>query len=199
MRRPFAGVTRSTAYLALASFFADISTELLYPVLPVFLTQTLQASGSIVGLVEGVAEATQNIAQGLSGWLSDALQRRKSLALIGYVVAAIAKPLIGVSATWPGVLGARFVDRLGTGVRSAPRDALVAASVQEIHRGKAFGLEGAGDNLGAFVGPLIGVFLLATLHVQLRTIFYIATIPGMLAVCMIALVRERHVTVKPKS
>src|SRR5437762_5370447 len=88
MRRPFAGVTRSTAYLALASFFADVSTELLYPVLPVFLTQTLKASGSIVGLVEGVAEATQNIAQGLSGWLADTLRRRKSLALIGYVVAA---------------------------------------------------------------------------------------------------------------
>ena len=100
------GVTRSTAYLALASFFADISTELLYPVLPVFLTQTLHASGSIVGLVEGVAEATQNITQGFSGWLSDTLRRRKLVAVVGYIVAAMAKPLIGMSATWPGVLAA---------------------------------------------------------------------------------------------
>ncbi len=91
MRRPFAGLTRSTAYLALASFFADVSTELLYPILPVFLTQTLRASGSVVGLVEGVAEATQNIVQGFSGWLSDTLRRRKPIALLGYFIAATAR------------------------------------------------------------------------------------------------------------
>jgi MFS family permease len=200
MRRgPFAGVTRSTAYLALASFFADVSTELLYPILPVFLTQTLRASGSVVGLVEGVAEATQDIVQGFSGWLSDTLRRRKPIALLGYIIAATAKPLIGLSTAWPGVLGARFMDRFGTGLRSAPRDALVASSVQETNRGKAFGLESAGDNLGAFIGPLLGVFLLATLHVPLRTIFYLATIPGLFAVSMIALVKERHATVTAKS
>src|SRR5436190_16711783 len=187
MRRPFAGLTRSTAYLALASFFADVSTELLYPIFPVFLTQTLRASGSVVGLVEGVAEATQNIVQGFSGWLSDTLRRRKPIALLGYIIAATAKPLMGVSTTWPGVLGARFMDRLGTGIRSAPRDALVAASVQETNRGKAFGLEGLGDNMGAFVGPLLAVFLLASLQLELRVIFYLATIPGMLAACMVAL------------
>jgi MFS family permease len=199
MRRPFAGVTRSTAYLALASFFADVSTELLYPILPVFLTQTLHASGSVVGLVEGVAEATQNIVQGFSGWLSDTLRRRKPLALLGYIVAAMAKPLIGLSTAWPGVFAARFMDRLGTGLRSAPRDALVAASVEEANRGRAFGLEGAGDNLGAFIGPLLGVLLLTTLHVPLRTIFYLATIPGLLAASMIALVKERPVAVAAKS
>jgi MFS family permease len=88
---------------------------------------------------------------------------------------------------------------IGTGVRSAPRDALVAASVQEANRGRAFGLEGLGDNLGAFVGPLAAVFLLATFHVQLRAVFYIATVPGLLAVCMIALITERHVAVTAKS
>ncbi len=198
-RRLFAGLTRSTAYLAFASFFADVSTELLYPILPVFLTQTLHASGSIVGLVEGVAEATQNIVQGFSGWLSDTLQRRKPIALVGYIVAATAKPLIGLSTAWPGVLAARFVDRFGTGLRSAPRDALVAASVHEANRGRAFGLEGAGDNLGACIGPLLGVFLLATLHVPLRTIFYLATIPGLLAVSMLALVKEGHGVVTARS
>src|SRR5947207_7933592 len=99
----FAGLSRNTFLLAFASLFADISTELLYPVLPVFLTQTLKASGSIVGLVEGVAEATQSLAQGFSGWLSDALRRRKAIALAGYFIAATAKPLIGVSTAWPGV------------------------------------------------------------------------------------------------
>ena len=198
-RRSFSGLTRSTGYLALASFFADVSTELLYPILPVFLTQTLHAGGSVVGLVEGVAEATQNIVQGFSGWLSDTLRRRKAIALAGYVVAALAKPLIGVSTTWSGVLGARFVDRLGTGMRSAPRDALVAASVGEANRGKAFGLESLGDNFGACVGPLLAVFLIATLHVDLRAIFYLAVIPGLLAACMIALVKERHVAVTAKS
>ena len=149
--------------------------------------------------MEGVAEATQNIVQGFSGWLSDTLRRRKPIALLGYVVAATAKPLMGVSTTWPGVLGARFMDRLGTGIRSAPRDALVAASVQETNRGKAFGLEGLGDNMGAFVGPLLAVFLLASLQLELRVIFYLATIPGMLAACMVALVTERRVTVAAKS
>jgi MFS family permease len=128
--------------------------------LPIFLTQTLKASGSVVGLVEGIAEATQNIVQGFSGWLSDKLQRRKPIALVGYTLAAIAKPLMGFATTWPGVLGGRFLDRLGAGARTAPRDALIAASVDEKDRGKAFGLEGIGDNAGAFLGPLIAVALL---------------------------------------
>lgn len=199
MRRTFSGLTRSTVYLAFASFFADVSTELLYPVLPVFLTQTLKANGSIVGLVEGVAEATQNIVQGASGWLSDRLQRPKSIAVAGYIVAAVAKPLIGVSTMWSGVLGARFMDRFGTGTRSAPRDALIAASADETHRGKAFGLEGVGDNFGACVGPLLAVLLIAGLHVDLRIIFYLAVVPGLLAVGMIALVKERRVALPAKT
>jgi MFS family permease len=184
------GLTRSTAYLALASFFADVSTELLYPVLPLFLTQSLGAGGAVVGLVEGAAEATQSVVQGFSGWLSDTWGTRKPLALAGYTVAALAKPLIGVSTAWPAVLGARLLDRFGTGVRSAPRDALVAASAADSHRGKAFGLEGFGDNLGACVGPLIGVVLLTRWHVALPTIFYASAAPGLAAVCMIALVHE---------
>src|SRR5947199_9626256 len=103
MRRPFAGVTRSTAYLALASFFADISAEMLYPVLPVFLTQTLKASGSIVGLVDGIAQAMQNIVQGFFGALSDKRRRRKGIALAGYIMAAVAKPHMGLSTAWQGV------------------------------------------------------------------------------------------------
>jgi MFS family permease len=120
MQRYFAGLSRNTVLLAFASLFADISTEMLYPVLPTFLTQTLKANGSVVGLVEGVASATQNIVQGFSGWLSDKLQKRKPIALVGYILAALAKPLIGFSTAWQGVLAARFLDRLGSGTRSAP-------------------------------------------------------------------------------
>jgi MFS family permease len=189
-RRYFAGVTRNTVLLALASLFADVSTEMLYPVLPVFLTQTLKASGSVVGLVEGVAVATQNIVQGFSGSLSDRLRKRKPIAIAGFALAAVAKPLIGLSTTWQGVLGGRFLDRLGAGTRSAPRDALIAASVDEADRGKAFGLEGAGDNAGAFLGPLLAVVLLSVLHVNIRLIFYVAVIPGLLALAMILLVTE---------
>jgi MFS family permease len=126
-QRYFTGLSRNTVLLAFASLFADISTEMLYPLLPIFLTETLHVSGSVVGLVDGIAQATQNIVQGVSGWLSDRLRKRKSIALAGYVLAAIAKPLMGLSTIWPGVLAARFLDRLGTGIRSAPRDALIAS------------------------------------------------------------------------
>jgi MFS family permease len=172
---------------------------MLYPVLPIFLTQTLKASGSIVGLVEGIAGATQNIVQGFSGWLSDKLQKRKPIAVAGYILAAVAKPLMGLATTWQGVLGGRFLDRLGAGTRTAPRDALIASSVDDKDRGKAFGLEGIGDNAGAFLGPLIAVVLLIALHVDIRWVFYLALIPGLLAVLMILLVKERPAPVTAKS
>ena len=189
-RRYFAGLSRDTFLLALSSLFADISTEMLYPVLPVFLTETLKTSGSILGLIEGAAQATQNLVQGLSGSLSDRLGRRKPIALAGYALAAIAKPLMGAAGAWPGVLGGRFLDRFGAGARSAPRDALVAASADQASRGRAFGLEGAGDNAGAFLGPLLAVLLLFILHIGIRWIFYLAIIPGLLAFLMVLLVKE---------
>jgi MFS family permease len=197
--RYFAGISRNTILLAFASLFADISSEMLYPILPIFLTQTLRASGSVVGLVEGIAQAAQNIIQGSSGWLSDKLQRRKSLALAGYLLSALTKPLIGFATAWPGVLGPRFLDRLGAGFRSAPRDALVASSVAEENRGRAFGLEGFGDNLGACLGPLLAVVLIILFRIEMRSIFYLAIIPGLLAVSMILLVQEQPVPVGAKS
>jgi len=195
----FTGLSRNTFLLAFASFFADISTEMLYPVLPVFLTQTLKATGSIVGLVDGFAQATQNIVQGFSGALSDKLRKRKSIALAGYLLAAAAKPLMGLSPVWQGVFGARLLDRLGAGVRAAPRDALIASSVDEKDRGRAFGLEGAGDNAGAFLGPLLAIFLLYALHTGIRAIFYLAIIPGLLAFFMVLLVQEHPAAVAAKS
>src|SRR5260370_24957176 len=133
---------------------------MLYPVLTIVRTEPLEASGSVVGVVEGVAGATQNIVQGFSGSLSGRLQRRKPAALLGYLLAAIGKPLMGAATVWQGVLAGRFLDRLGAGTRSAPRDALIASSVDETHRGRAFGLEGVVDNAGSFLGSLLACLLL---------------------------------------
>ncbi len=198
-RRIFSGLSRNTFLLALASLFADISTEMLYPVLPVFLTQGLHATGSVVGLVEGFAQAAQNVVQGFSGALSDKLQKRKPIALLGYLMAAIGKPLMGVATAWPVVFGGRALDRLGSGVRSAPRDALIASSVDDENRGRAFGLEGVGDNAGAFLGPVLTALLLYSAHVEMRKIFYVALIPGLLAFLMVLLVTERPSPVAAKS
>ncbi|MGD9657931.1 MAG: MFS transporter [Methylocystis sp.] len=198
-RQIFSGLSRNTFLLALASLFADISTEMLYPILPVFLTQTLHSTGSVVGIVEGFAQAAQNIIQGFSGALSDKLQKRKPIALLGYFMAALGKPLMGVASVWPAVFGARLLDRLGSGIRSAPRDALIASSVADKNRGRAFGLEGIGDNAGAFLGPILAAILLYSLHVDMRTIFYVALIPGLLAFFMVLLVTERPAAAAAKS
>lgn len=194
----FSGLTKNTFLLALTSLFSDISSEMLYPILPIFLTQTLKVSGSIVGLIEGVAGTTQNMVQGFSGSLSDKWQKRKGIAVFGYVLSAISKPFMGLAMAWPMVFGARFLDRFGAGTRAAPRDALIAASADEKNRGKAFGLEGAGDNLGAFIGPLIAVALLFMWEFNIRSVFYLAFIPGVLSVIMILLVKEKSVDVKSK-
>lgn len=195
----FSGLSRNTYLLALASLFSDISTEMLYPILPIFLTQHLGATAAIVGIVDGIAQAVQNVVQGFSGWLSDKLRNRKGIALVGYALSALAKPLIGLSTGWWGVLGARALDRLGAGTRSAPRDALVAASADAASRGKAFGLEGAGDNLGAFLGPLVTLALISVALVTLPSIFLLAFVPGLLATLMVLLVREEPVEAHAKA
>ncbi|MDE2026568.1 MAG: MFS transporter [Patescibacteria group bacterium] len=193
MKKFFQGLTTSTILLAFSSLFSDISTEMLYPVLPIFITQVLGAPASVIGIIEGIATGVQYTIQGFSGWFSDKFQNRKRVALIGYGLNVISKPLMGFAIVWEHVLGARFFDRLGAGTRSAPRDALIAGSVNEQNRGKAFGLEGIGDNLGAFIGPLIALLLLYGIHVHIRTIFYMAAIPAFLAFIMILFVKEHKI------
>jgi MFS family permease len=195
IKKYFTGLTKNSVLLACASLFSDISTEMLYPILPVYLTQNLKASGSIVGIIEGIAQATQNIIQGFSGYLSDKFQKRKIIALAGYILSAISKPFMGIVNAWPGFLAARFSDRLGAGTRAAPRDALIASSVAKENRGKAFGLEGIGDNLGAFLGPLLTVILFFSFKLNIKYLFYLAIIPGLLAVVMILLVKEKKSTI----
>jgi MFS family permease len=194
LRRIFAGVSRNTALIAAASLFADLATEMISPILPIFLTQTLHASGSIVGLIDGVAQAVRNILNGFAGALSDRFRARKPLALTGYLLAAVAKPLMGISTIWEAVFGARLLDRLAAGLRAAPRDALVASSVAGDRRGEGFGVGSFGDNAGAFLGPLLSVLLLYALHLGIRAIFYLAVIPGLLAGLMVLPVREQPFT-----
>lgn len=198
-KKYFSGLSRNTFLLAFASFFSDISTEMLYPILPIFLTEVIKSPASIVGIIEGIAVSAQNIIQGLSGYLSDKIQRRKPIAVVGYLLAAVSKPLVGISIIWPQVLGARFLDRMGAGIRTAPRDALIAGSADDKSRGKAFGLEGIGDNLGAVIGPLLAVVLFFFLHLNIRTIFFLTIIPGLLAMVLILLVKEHRVVIEAKT
>lgn len=198
MKRVFKGLTKDTLLLAFSSFFSDVSTEMLYPVLPIFLTQTLRSPASIVGIVEGISQGIQYGIQGFSGFFSDKFKKRKGIALFGYTLSALSKPFIGASVFWPQVLLGRFSDRLGAGTRAAPRDALIAGSANENARGRAFGLEGIGDNFGAFVGPIIAVVLLFYFRVNIRSVFFLAFIPGLLAVFMVSLVKEHKIKTEEK-
>jgi MFS family permease len=164
---------------------------MLFPVLPIFVTQVLGASAGTLGAMEGMATATQYVVQGPSGWLSDRLRSRRFLAASGFLVAALAKPLIGFSASWPEALAGRFADRFGTAIRSAPRDAMIAGSVGYEARGRAFGLESVGDNLGAFIGPLVCALVIFGMHLPIRSVFYLALIPGLASVVVVLLVKER--------
>jgi MFS family permease len=156
--------------MAVGSLFADAATEMLAPILPIFLTQTLGANGSVLGLVEGVAQALRNLVDGFSGAVSDHFRQRKAFLLSGYALSTLAKPLMGVSTVWESVLAARLLDRLGAGIRSAPRDALIASSLDSREEARGFGLESLGENAGAFVGPLLTLFLLFALQTDIMPV-----------------------------
>jgi MFS family permease len=187
----FIGLSRSAIILGLVSLLADISSEMIYPILPLFLTQTLHAPAAVVGLIEGVAVGASTAIGGVSGWISDRLGRRKPIAFAGYLLTAVTRPMIAAAQVWPVVLGARFAERFGKGIRTAPRDALLAESTAEQYRGRAFGFERAMDSAGAVVGPLIALALVGWAGFGARTIFLISGIPATLAALLILTVRER--------
>lgn len=189
---PVPGIPRNVFVLSLVSFAADVSSEMLYPVLPLFLTTTLGAPVSLVGVIEGVAEGTAGTSKVGAGWWSDRLPRRRSLIAAGYALSALGKLLLALSFVWPQALVARFSDRLGKGTRTAPRDALLAESSDEDARGRAFGFHRGMDSAGAVLGPLIGLALIAWLgEDNLRPVFLIAVIPAVASVVLVALARER--------
>jgi MFS family permease len=191
---------RPVVALGWVSFLTDVSAEMIYPLLPSFLTKSLGAGPAALGLIEGVAETTASLAKVGSGVWSDRIRRRKPLVVAGYVIAAIARPLVGFARIWGQVLAIRFADRVGKGIRTSPRDALVADLVPPERRARAFGLQRAMDNAGALVGPLVAAALLK-LALDQRTVFLLAAIPGFAAVLVLVLavpdVRRRPRTTAP--
>lgn len=177
--------------LGLVSLFMDMSSELVHALLPVFLVTTLGASMLSVGIIEGIAEATASITKVFSGLVSDWIGKRKLLAVAGYGLAALTKPLFPLATTIDTVLAARFIDRVGKGIRGAPRDALVADLVAPAQRGAAYGLRQALDTAGAVAGPLLAILFMSIFADRIRTVFWIATLPAILAVVILILaVRE---------
>src|SRR5437016_1690423 len=182
---------RNVYALAAVSFFTDVSSEMIYPLLPVFLTATLGASASMLGMIEGAAETTASLLKLASGWWSDRVRRRKPLVVFGYALASLVRPLIAAAQSATQVLFIRLADRVGKGIRNSPRDALIAESVDPSIRGKAFGFHRAGDNAGGVVGPLVAFALLQWWAFQMRTVFWLALIPGILAtITVIVFVKE---------
>jgi MFS family permease len=171
--------------LGFVSLFMDISSEMIHGLLPVFLTSVLGASAEMVGLIEGVGEATASISKLFSGWASDRLRERKMLTVFGYGLGALSKPLFALAPTASLVLAARFSDRVGKGIRGAPRDAMIGDMVAPGLRGAAYGLRQALDTAGAFAGPLIAIALMAALHDDFRLVFWLAVIPGVIAVLVL--------------
>jgi MFS family permease len=189
-------VPRNVVLLGVVSLFADISSEMVYPLIPLFLTTTLGAPVVAVGLIEGVAESTASLLKWVFGWFSDRISRRVPFTFAGYALAAVSKPALAAAFVWPAALFVRFLDRTGKGVRTAPRDALIADSTDEAQRGRSFGLHRAMDTSGAIAGPLIALGLLAWFgHHNYRLVFLIAGIPGAISVLLVLAVREvRHAT-----
>jgi len=171
--------------LGFVSLFMDVSSELIHGLLPVFMVTSLGASVIAVGVVEGIAESTALMVKVFSGTLSDYLGKRKSLAVIGYGLGALSKPLFALALTVNWVLAARFIDRIGKGIRGAPRDALIADLAPPEIRGAAYGLRQSLDTVGAFVGPLLGVALMLYWAGDFRTVFWFALIPAFFAVMLL--------------
>lgn len=160
--------------LGFVSLLMDISSEMIHALLPVFLVTTLHAGTEMVGLVEGVGEGTASVTKIFSGWLSDRLRRRKTLAIVGYTLGALSKPVFALAPAASWVLGARFFDRVGKGVRGAPRDALVGDLAPPGMNGAAFGLRQSLDTVGAFVGSLLAILLMILSSNNIRLVFWIA-------------------------
>ncbi len=192
--RPSSGLPRNVVALGFVSLLTDVSTEMIVPVLPLFVVGVLKASMASVGVIEGVAESTAALMRLGSGWLSDRIGRRKPFLFLGYGLSAVAKAALGVVLSWPMVLALRFGDRVGKGLRNPPRDALIADSVAPRFRGRAFGFHRALDTLGAAIGPLVAFAMLRAFPGGFRRIFLLSAVPAVLSLAVLgAFVRApRH-------
>jgi len=187
---------RNVYMLGGVSFFTDVASEMIYPFLPVFLRSTLGASAGFIGAIEGAAESTASLLKLGSGWWSDRVRRRKPLVVFGYGLAAIMRPLVALAQSAGHVMVIRVSDRVGKGIRTSPRDAMIADSVPASQRGRAFGFHRASDHAGAVFGPLIAYALVEGLRMPLRTVFLLAAVPGTIAL-VIAIVGVKEPPVAP--
>lgn len=176
---------KTVLILGLVSFFNDLSSEMIYPLLPVFLTTVLGAGAMALGLMEGVAESASSLLKLLSGIAADKWRRRKPFVVWGYGLSGAVRPLIALAATWPFVLAMRFMDRVGKGLRTSPRDALIADATPADSRGRAYGFHRAMDHGGAVCGPLVAAALLTVHGISLRHVFLIAAIPALIVVMLV--------------
>ncbi|HXY62536.1 MAG TPA: MFS transporter [Nitrospirota bacterium] len=193
------GLTPNVVILGAVSLLNDGASEMIYPLLPVFLTSVLGAGPAALGTIEGIAEATASLLKLFSGYLSDKVKRRKGWIVAGYTLSNIIRPLIAFSTSWLQVLALRFSDRVGKGLRTSPRDAIIADSTPAEFRGKAFGFHRAMDHSGAIIGPLAATALLLVYHDDLTTIFLLSIVPGALAVGMLLLGLKEKTVEGPKS
>src|SRR3989344_4749824 len=181
------GLSKNTLSMGIVSFLNDLSSDMIFPFIPAFLTTVLGASAAFVGVVEGVADGTQNIVKIFSGRLSDRQNKRKKFIVLGYSFSALSKPLLAfASAPWH-VLGVRFLDRFGKGTRDAPRDTLIGFSANHNVLGRAFGFHRGADTLGAAIGPLIAVLIMPLIGNNLRTLFLLSFIASAVAVFILSL------------
>ena len=180
---------RTVWLIGLISFVNDAASEMLYPLMPLYLATVLMTGPKALGLIEGVAEATSSIFKLVSGVIVDRTKKTKPWIVIGYFLAGIGRPLIAIANSWTWVLCIRFTDRLGKGLRSSPRDALLAESVEPNQRGITFGLHRSMDNAGAVFGPLMAAYLL-WMQIPLRDIFLWAIVPGIIAVILALCLKE---------
>ena len=190
-------IPRPVWFLGWTSFFTDAATEMIYPLLPVYLSRVLGSGAAALGIIEGVAEGINSILKVASGWLSDRRSRRRPLVIAGYSLSGAARPLIALTMTWPQVLIVRALDRTGKGIRGAPRDAMLARFATPSSRGRIFGFHRAMDHTGAIVGPLLATAFLYFMPGEYRTLFALTAIPGGIAVAMLFFVHEPDRVVTP--
>ena len=188
--RALLGLPRPVWLLGLGSLLTDTASEAIYPLLPIFLTRVLGGTAFSLGLIEGAAEAANSLLKVLSGHVSDRWNRRKPIVLAGYSLSSAVRPLIGLVTSWPQVLLIRFTDRVGKGVRGAPRDAILAGCATPETRGRVFGFHRAMDHVGAILGPTLATLFLLAWPGEYRSLFVATLVPGALAVWMLSLVRE---------
>src|SRR5512143_1118545 len=187
------GLTRNVVILGFVSLLNDGASEMIYPLLPAFLTSVLGAGPAAIGIIEGIAESTASLLKLYSGYLSDRVKKRKGWIVAGYSLSNVIRPLIAFSSSWVQVLVLRFSDRVGKGLRTSPRDAIIADSTPPEYRGLAYGFHRAMDHGGAVAGPLAATALLFLFHDDLKTIFLLSFIPGFFAVLLLlAGIRERR-------